>query len=244
MQITLNPGYVYIFCSTTQRNMVKIGLATDVDRREFDLSLADPTAKLHACQFFLDARGAEKHLHNQFAAQRVKREHYRVTKAVALEALNALAAARQAERTAFENACRWMADVGELKLDRSADVSQCDGSALSVLFSHVPNKKDGRNVQNLIPVALLGGASGEQAFKALSGIGLLPYVIDGIVLFDKSDNTKLERVFKGQPCAKTWREQLAKFAGIKDNGKPEGINQWLERTQSGYEIVDRVNPSF
>ena len=240
MQLTFKPGFVYIFHSKSRPRDVKIGKTLDVKDREFQLALGDPDLTLHACQFFLDVFSAEGYLHALFADKRISREHFRVSRQKALAALETLAQSREQERHEFVQQLRWMADVGELLLDSSADVPQCEGSALSVLLAYMPSPKDGRNVKALVSSALVGGAAGEAAARLLHKVGLLAYAPEGIVLFDRSKNSAMDRLYKGKPVAATWRKQLEKFAGVRENGKSVSMNLWADKTTASRELIDRV----
>ncbi len=242
MHLNIQPGYVYIFHSKSRPGDVKIGKAESVEAREFTLSLGDPDLKLYARAFFLDVFAAEAHMHAVFASQRIDREHFRVGRVTAKKELDRLFNSCRAQRDQFERACRYMADAGELKLDRSQDVPECDGSALATLLAHVPNSRDGRNVKALIPLALAGGVQGEKASKLLATCGLLAYPVEGVVLLDKAPVSNLERVFKDKACVKTWRSQVAKYAGFNANARSVNLQVWLDATEAGSELVDRVSP--
>ena len=251
MQISLNPGFVYIFFSVNRPTDVKIGKALNAEDREFQLSLADPDLKLYRSEFFMDVFSAENHMHSIFKDKRINRadssstsEHFKVSRKMAGMELDKLVESRRQERLEFDNHCRYMADVGALKLDSSLAVEECSGTALSVLLSSVPSPRDGRNVKQLVAQALSGGSLSPAATRLLSRIGLMTFAVEGIVLLDKSKDTVLEKLFKGKQCAKTWREQLKKFAGINESGRVVGLNAWMDITEAGPELVDRVSPGY
>lgn len=242
MHLTITPGFVYVFFSISRPQDVKIGKAILVEHREFELQLADPDIKCVARMFFLDVFSAEAYLHNFFAAYHVARETFKVSVKEATAELERYFESRRAERLEHLNACRFMADIGELKLDQSKDIEECNGSALSVLLSYVPNTRDGRNVKSLVPLALSGGSMAPKAAQLLQSCGLMVYPIDGMVLLDKSNASLLEKTFKNKPCLKTWREQLAKFAGFNESVRSVAVAVWTDITEAGQELVDKVNP--
>ncbi len=242
MNLTLRPGYVYILFSKNRPRDVKIGKAESVEARAFELSLGDPDLKIHAKAFFLDVFAAEAYLHDAFAAHRIDREHFKVSRTTATQALERLFDAGRAQRETLHSLCCMMADMGELKLDRSVQVDECDGSALSTLLAHVPSAKDGRNVKALVPLALSGGTLADKAARLLRNTGLLPYPVEGMVLLDKSSQSQLDRLFRGKRCEKTWRAQLAKFAGLNVANRAVNIDVWLDSTEAGSELVDLVSP--
>lgn len=242
MNLTLRPGFVYILFSKNRPRDVKIGKAESVEARAFELSLGDPDLEIHAKAFFLDVFAAEAHLHSVFAEQRIDREHFKVSRTAATRELERLFDACRSQRETLNSLCCMMADMGELKLDRSVQVSECDGSALSTLMAHVPSAKDGRNVKSLIPLALSGGVLADKAARLLRSCGLLPYPVEGMVLLDKSKRSQLDRVFKGKRCEQTWRAQFAKFAGLNVSGRAVNIDVWLDSTEAGSELVDLVSP--
>jgi hypothetical protein len=244
MRLTLSPGFVYIFYSKHRPTDVKIGKAFSTDEREFTLSLGDPDLKLHLRKFFLDVESAEAHMHRTFADKHLVREHFRVSRKKAAAELERLFESRRAERLAYESATRAMVDIGELNLDQSAKVDDCTGSALSVLLNHVPSARDGRSVKTLIPLALSGGSLSPKAMKLLHACGLMAYPVDGIVLLDKSDTSGLEDTFRKKVCQKTWRAQVAKFAGFNETARAVGLQAWLDRTEAGPDVVDRVSPNL
>lgn len=242
MRLTLSPGYVYICYSKYRPKDVKIGKALDTEEREFTLSLGDPDLKIHKKLHFLDVFAAEAHMHGVFAKNRIGREHFEVSRTKASDELSRYFESRQAEQHAFEACVRGLVDRGELKLDTSSQVDECTGSALSSLLAHVPSIRDGRNVKALIALALAGGIVGDKAATLLLGCGLLAYPVEGIVLLDKSMESSLELTFKKKQCQKTWREQVARFAGFNSAGRSVGLQDWIERTEAGQELVDLVSP--
>lgn len=242
MNLSLKPGFVYILHSKHRPNDVKIGLARSVDAREFTIGLGDPDIKVHACAFFLDMHAAESHLHLQFADKRVGREHFNVSRAKAKAALMELHERERDLRAELENHFRFMADVGALKLDRSAETRDCDGSALSVLLNHVPSERDGRSVRTLVTMALQSRQPDSAAEKLLRRCGLMPYACEGVVLLDKTEGSALANVFKKKACKQTWRQQLSRYAGLNQRGSAVLMNEWLDSTRAGSELVDRVSP--
>ncbi len=240
MHINLRPGFVYIMFSPKRPGEVKIGKALSVEQREHDLALADPDFKLFACKLFLDVFAAETTLHHLFKDQALAREHFKVSKATALRELERLHTADQLQMDHLTASCRFMADVGALKLDASQETLECNGSALSTVLSYVPNARDSRNVKTLTMVALSDSSASSAAMKLLHKCGLIPYRTDGLVLFDRAGKTVLEKLFKGKPCATTWREQLARYAGINENGVAVSLKAWLDRTEANSNVVDRV----
>lgn len=242
MNCSIKPGYVYILRSAAQPNRVKIGLAKSVEDRQFALSLGDPDLEVHSCLFFLDMHSAEAHMHSLFASKRIVREHFEVTAEEAHRELERLHKARQDEFNKLTAEIRWMVDKGEIKLDTAEDSLVCEGSALSTVLAHVPDAKDGRNVKMLTAVALNGGLAGRTASALLSKAGLTTYIVDNVVLFDRSKSSKMERIFKGKACFGTWRTQLSKFAGLLHTGKVMPITTWLDKTEADVELIDRVSP--
>jgi hypothetical protein len=243
MNLSLNPGYVYILRSKAQPNRVKIGCSQSVEDRQFALALADPDLEVHCYQFFLNMVEAEAYMHGHFATQRIAREHFDVQAQVAQDELERYHRALQPQLEKFVAAVRWMADKGELKLDLSDETEACDGSALSAVMAHVPDARDGRNVKTLAAVALTGGVAGQGASALLERAGLLTHLMDNVVLFDRSVASKMERIFKGKACVSTWRGQLAKYAGLLHTGKPHTLEAWLDYTEAEFDLVERVSPS-
>lgn len=241
MNLSFRPGFVYIFHSKNRPADVKIGKAMGVEARHFAVSLGDPDLKLHACAFFLDAFAAESHLHLLFKEQRVGREHFKVSRSKAKQALDARQEHEREQREQFENHCRYMADVGELKLDRSEQARECDGSALSLLLNHVPSEKDGRTVRTLVALALQRNCPEPAAEKLLLRCGLMTYKCEGVVLMDRFPGTRLAQVFKDKTCKHTWEKQLSRYAGLNHRGAVVLLNEWLDTTSAGSELVDRVS---
>lgn len=134
-----------------------------------------------------------------------------------------------------------MADIGELKLDRSPEMRNCDGSALSVLLNHVPSEKDGRTVRMLVTQSLQRNQVDDSANKLLLRCGLMPYPCEGVVLMDKTSGSALAKVFKKKTCHKTWLQQLGRYAGIDRRGNAVLLKEWLDTTTAGSELVDRVS---
>lgn len=241
VNLTIDPGFVYIFHSKNRPDDVKIGFTKCVETREFTLKLADPDLTVYEQKFFLNAKAAEEHMHNFFNERRIVREHFKVLRADAAAELNRLFTAHQEEFQKFKTACRSMVDFGQLNLDCSDQVLECNGSALSVVLSHIPDAKDGRNVKTLIPLALDGGLSASLASKLLRQCGLVPYPAEAIVIFDKT-SAKLSRIFNKKTCAKTWEKQLSKYAGLNEKTQAVNLKAWLDVTDASPELVDAASP--
>ncbi|MCC5612415.1 GIY-YIG nuclease family protein [Nostoc sp. CHAB 5834] len=242
MNISLRPGYVYVGHSKARPADVKIGYSLLPKKRVKALGLADPDFVLHGHLFFLDAVAAERRVHAAFADRRVARETFLSSRKRAMRELQREFDNEQALRLDHAKAVRLMMDLGELSLESSSQVLECNGSALSRLKSFVPNARDGRNVLALISQALSQGSLAADATKLLSKFGLLPYPMDGVVLIDKSKTSPLDRVFKGADCGDTWRQQLIRHAGFDCRGYLVGIDAWSENTRASGELIDKVIP--
>lgn len=242
MQISLRPGYVYVGHSKARPTDVKIGYSLLPKKRVKALGIADPDLVLHGHKFFLDAVAAERRVHAAFADRLVARETFLSSRKRAMRELQREFDNEQALRLDHAKAVRLMMDLGELSLDGSSQVAECNGSALSRLKSFVPNARDGRNVLALITQALSQGSPAAEATKLLGKFGLLAYPMDGIVLLDKSKDSSLDRVFKDADCAETWRQQLIRYAGFDARGKLVSIDGWSESTCASEDLIDKVIP--
>jgi hypothetical protein len=241
MNITLRPGFVYILYSPNRPKDVKVGRALSVAEREKALSLADPDLKLHACLPFVDAVATEFALHGLFEAQRIDRETFRVRRADAFRQLQRLHDFEARQRAYLRTVFRFMVDTAMLGSEAD-EVLASSGSALSALLAHVPSERDGRNVKMLTTVALSSTPAASVATRLLRKCGLLPYATDGVVLFDRSAGSALAKVLGRKHCKTTWRQQLARYAGLDENARTISLGSWLDRTEASSELVDLVNP--
>lgn len=238
------PSGLYILRSKKHRKRVKAGRSDLPPHRAFELQLGDPDLELIAYAFFLDGRAAEKEMHRRLIEKgaRIERETFGVSAKDAVDIFEHLVEEHRPALEQFAAVARYLLDVGAIEIDISDRTQACSGSAMSVLLNHVPSSKDGRNVRTLVSLVLTAGPSAADAAKLLARRGLVYFSVDGLVLLDRSPDTKLAQVFANHPCEETWRQQLAKIAGVNRSGRAVALQEWLNISQAGQELVERICP--
>jgi T5orf172 domain len=233
-------GYVYVYRVHGQPGY-KIGESYDSGKRGKGHSfVVEAPEKLREYPF-PDRKAAERRIHELLDVKRVRqgREFFKAT----LREIDVCArqvkdegllAARQLRDT-----IRFLEDTdffedGQVSAKRAP-------TAVGMLLEARVKGFGSLTVGEAVRTVLKGlGAGHRRLGKSMENLGLLHSPSDGLVLFDRSEDTQLRAFFQDTQCEKSWKGTLARYVGVNSELELVEVADWCGQTKASKALIERV----